>query len=386
MRRSSIILLAAATSLAFACQDAVPVPAATESLARVSSALGPNIANVVLGEDFTDEYGRLWTCEGKATFINVDNPDSMFVTGDQATPLSPPSPPPESLSSAELAELVRPVRLVGGYEYRLAQPDTLLAQKILAMQKPPETAARSGGTSPPAALAAGQLLQPQFIIGSDDRWLTYAGPYGRVQQNCTFAMIGPSTALCAAHCFYQNGAWISGGLLWLSVYNLGNSPGNAVFPNGVGGWYAASLTIPTAWTTGAGMNNPVQTPANHSGMDWDFAVLEFSPTRYPGYTSGWYGTKASISGTLREVGYPMDKVLWSQWGIGGSFSSQSGARYVHYMDIYGGESGSCFYDLSDTRCTGIVSSVWNNGVTLWNEARAWDSTTYNFFDTYGNWP
>jgi V8-like Glu-specific endopeptidase len=382
MQRSRTAVLLVAVSVPLAC-GAGSEPS-DSPVSTIPEALGPNSASVVLGQDFVDADGRLWTCMGKAKTIDVADPDAMFANGESGTPApAAPSAPP---TLAELADLIRPVRLIGGYEYRLAEPDTLVAQRILAMQTAPATDGHSVATT--AATATSSDLHPQFIIGTDDRWLAPAtSQYGRVQQNCTFAMIGPSTASCAAHCFYQHGAWITpGGLLYLSVYNFGGSPSNAVFPNGSSGWYADSLTIPSGWVSGAGADNPIQTPSSHGGMDYDFAILEFSPSRYPGYASGWWGTKQSSTGTLREVGYPADKVTWSQWEIGGSYYSQSGARYVHYMDIAGGESGSCFYDVIDSRCTGITSSQWNDGGNLWNEARAWDSTTYNFFDAYGNWP
>ena len=99
------------------------------------------------------------------------------------------------------------------------------------------------------------------------------------------------------------------------------------------------------------------------------------------------GTAQSSTGNQELIGYPTDKVTWSQWYTVGTYSSTSSARYVHYLDVFGGESGACIFSTpSPFYCTGIQSSQWSLSGTLWNEARRWDSTTYNFFDAYGNWP
>ena len=71
------------------------------------------------------------------------------------------------------------------------------------------------------------------------------------------------------------------------------------------------------------------------------------------------------------------------------FFASVGGRYKHAIDSVGGMSGGCFYRQSGGvwRCTATTSSGWETPAGVqWNEARRWDSTTYAFFDAYGNWP
>ncbi len=358
MNRLCVVLLCAfcATAAVPACSNG-----STEAVAAkaIEPNLAPNTVNTKLGEDFIDGAGRLWKCTGKASFQNI-NPEGIFARLGSTDTGGPSAGPAASLTLSELAERIRPVRLVGEYEYRLAEPDTLVAKRILAMQAPPPTQGNNVGPPPPPPFELKSDIQPAAIIydPNDTRWLYYPGyatAFGRISQDCTFTLIGPSTALSAAHCFYQCGAWINGGLLHLAAYNHGSSESSAVFPNGSSGWYADSLTIPGGWFNGAGSSNcGSQTPLSHSGWDDDYAVLEFAPTRYPGNWSGWMGTELLSIGTQWIVGYnvgyqanPPASAKWSQWAAQGTYSFLDGARYIHYMDVYGGESGACIYNLKD---------------------------------------
>jgi V8-like Glu-specific endopeptidase len=317
--------------------------------------------------------------------------DAISEKRDGATTPTAPKPLSE-LTVAELAERLQPVRLVGEYEYRLAQPDYLVAERILASinSPPPPTSSYF----PSVELGAAGEIGTQWVIGTDERYQTanaanYTGSAsGHLTQNCSFAMIGPSTALSAAHCFYINGSWISGGLTALGANNFGPSAGNNTTPFGT--FYADSLTLPGAWISGRGALNggAGETPSSHAGWDDDYAVLEFSPTQYPGYTTGWYGARQTYSGLHYIMGYPTDKLYRAQWSGYGYMTWSVGSRYTHDVDIIPGMSGACSreYGLGYWSCTGIQSTHWNDGSTLWNEVRRWDSTTYNFFDAYGNWP
>ena len=266
---------------------------------------------------------------------------------------------------------------------------------------------------PPTDGALPQPEQPESSI--TPKWVWAGAPdlsnglssyaHGYMNQNCTMTMIGPSTAITGGHCVYFNGAWVAHcinfppnipcGQISIGAYNYGPNDSNAVQPNG--SYYADSVTVPGAWATGNGGGAPGgggNTNPSHPGWDWDFAILEFSPTRTPGYTTGFYGTEQYYNGTHGVTGYaqqpqPPYDLDYAQWRISGSFLSQEGGRYKHAMDSVGGMSGGCFYRQASPgvwRCTAITSSGWQVGSTQWNEARRWDTTTFNFFDAYANWP
>ena len=142
-----------------------------------------------------------------------------------------------------------------------------------------------------------------------------------------------------------------------------------------GSFLADSLTLPGEW--------------NVNEWDWDFAVLEFSPSRPRlGDQTGWFGTAQNFNGWKVQIGYPTDKPMPSSWIKGGTFTASPGSRYEHNLDIIPGDSGAGIYNSDDERCNGIQSTQWftTNPSRVWNEARRWDATTYNFFHAYGNWP
>jgi hypothetical protein len=204
--------------------------------------LGPTSADAT-GQDFIDGWGRRWIAIGKVVLKKIDVAETEKERRN-ADYRPPPEPDPRTLSVRDLAERLRPRRLVGGYEYRLEQPDFEVAEKILAMEKPPCT---EGFRSAEARFVVGtddrvRLKAPRFWPGSANAYLT---------QTCTATMIGPSTALCAAHCFYQNG-WIESGSITFGA--------DTVAPTApFGSFLADSLTLPGAW--------------NNTEWDWDFAVL-----------------------------------------------------------------------------------------------------------------
>src|SRR5262245_53562292 len=242
-----------------------------------------------LGEDFTDGRGRRWRVVGKVEpkELDVAAADKERRNGDSRSP----SAEPLSLSREALAEKLRPRRLVGGYEYRLEQPDHELAEKILAMKTIPTTEGSPGSANPPA--------QFRFVIGPDDRrrvdnprFFPGSANAHLAPQNCTATMIGPSTALCAAHCFFQNG--------WIASRSITFGANTAAPTAPFGSFLADSLTIPGAW--------------NATEWDWDFAVLEFSPSRPDiGRQTGWFGTSQNFNGGKTMIGYPTDKPIPSSW-------------------------------------------------------------------------
>jgi V8-like Glu-specific endopeptidase len=316
------------------------------------------------GEDFTDASGRRWIAveEIETTSIDVAKDTQERRNADE---YPAPGPDPRTLSRDELAEKLRPRRLVGRREYRLDEPDYEIADRILAMKDPPNTDGSLGTES--------AFARPKFIIGPDDRQRVENPRFfpgsanARLSQNCTATMIGPSTALCAAHCFYQNG-WITSESI---TFGADTVEPTAPF----GSFLADSLTLPGAW--------------NATEWDWDFAVLEFSPSRPDiGRQTGWFGTAQNFNGWKTMIGYPTDKPIPSPWIKGGTFTAAPGSRYEHNLDAVPGDSGAGVYHNDDNRCNGIQSTQWftTNPFRVWNEVRRWDVTTFNFFDAYGNWP
>jgi V8-like Glu-specific endopeptidase len=322
--------------------------------------LAPNTLVALPGQDFRDDRGRLWRSNGKVVLAQRSVADDAKQPKQGTYDNGP-------LTRELLAERLRPRRLVGDYEYELVEPDYDLADKILAMKSAP-----SRDAQPP--LAPRSDLAPKWIFSPDGRYSTnsyaaswYESTFGKVSQNCTATMIGRSTALSAAHCYYQQGiGWIATNSI---AFGASNSVGTVSTP--FGSYVFDSITLPGAWFGG--------------NWDWDFAVLEFSPTRYPGDQTGTMGYQWSMSGAQYIIGYPTDKLQASQWGHGDSYFAAAGPRYKHYIDVYGGESGACVFN-SNLRCTGIQSTQLANGSAFWNEVRRWDNTTYAFFDTYGNFP
>ena len=156
-------------------------------------------------------------------------------------------------------------------------------------------------------------------------------------------MIGPSTALCAAHCFYQNGWITSTGITFGADTVAPTAP--------FGTFLADSLTLPGAW--------------NNTEWDWDFAVLEFSPTRPDlGRQTGWFGTGQNFNGAKTMIGYPNDKPVPSPWIRSGTFTAAPGSRYEHNLDVIPGDSGAGVYDNGDDRCNGIQSTQWLRPIHL----------------------
>jgi V8-like Glu-specific endopeptidase len=269
--------------------------------------------------------------------------------------------------------MLRPVRLVGEFEYQLEEPDYLVADRILEMKVVPYTEGSPGKSS----------VFARFVIGTDDRRRVENPRFcpgasnARLSQDCSATMIGPSTAASVAHCFYGGptgtGGWIPSRSI---AFGADTDPPGPAAPYGTA--LADSVTIPTAWV-------------NSRNWDFDFAVLEYSPSRPDfGRATGWHGTAENFIGTKTIIGYPIDKPIPSPWIKGGKFLSVIGGRYKHHIDIVSGDSGAGAYDNVDDRVNGIQSTQFVEGsgnlLNKWNEVRKWDAVTHNFFDANGNWP
>lgn len=338
--------------------------------------LGPSSAHEA-GKDFTDARGRRWVAAERVDLRDVDIPETEKERLHADAEAAPAAPDPRTMASEDLARALQPRRLVGEFEYRLDEPDYETAERIQAMAAAPSTEGSWGdasaytrakyltGTGPPPG---------SYVVGADDRQRVdsprfYPGSaFAYLSQGCTATMIGPSTALCAAHCFFNAGTWIPTRSV---AFGANTSDPTAPF----GSFVFDSITMPGQWSS--------------NEWDWDFAVLEFSPTRPDiGRQTGWFGTAENFNGSKTMIGYPTDKPVPSSWIKSGSFTAAVGSRYQHNIDVIPGDSGAGTYDGADARVNGIQSTQWytTNPPRVWNEVRRWDATTYNFFHTYGSWP
>ena len=112
------------------------------------------------------------------------------------------------MSPAELAAKLHPRLLWRGHEYTLDHDPVEVATAILNSPSPPDTAFQK-----PTVQGSTSGLPSGYIIGSDGR--SYEGslrtewPWSATlyvnPQDCGATMIGPSTAVSAAHCYYNDG-------------------------------------------------------------------------------------------------------------------------------------------------------------------------------------
>ena len=242
------------------------------------------------------------------------------------------------MSDAELADALRPVILRDGHEYTVeSHPDGFLK----GLRGDDDSYRRTSSYAPIARAADENGPQVESgIIGPDNRsvrrdntvypWSTVAYmPIGGSYRG-TATMIGPSTALTAAHCVHN-------GTNWLTLPNI--APGTDFQdPNSMpfGSFGGYNITIPTAW-----INN------NGGDARFDYAVIEFSGYGdFPGRSSGWKGLWVApdnvITGFINVYGHPSDKAQPQIWGNGGN-GILNGQYINFFMDAWYGDSGAGLY-------------------------------------------
>jgi V8-like Glu-specific endopeptidase len=337
--------------------------------------------------DFVDRAGRAWRWKGPAKFHAPGG--AVF---DSGTTYDEAKDTERAPTRDELAAGLRPYRLIGDQEYQLAEPDYALADAILAMREPPSTPPREASVAPSSTSAT--QTRPLHIIGDEDRWRqtdttqVWYRQHGFLQSVCSAVLINGHTALTAAHCFYEAGAWIN-----TSGINFGadtDASLNEIFPNGPAyKWQnmpvQGFINIPTAWRTGGGSE-----PLTTSNRYWDFAFVDFSSNGlHPGWTLGWYGTTGYYSPfDYYMVGYPHDRPKPQQWvSPTWNYTAETNdGKFKHWADMANGTSGACIFD-SGHYCFGVNVAESGTGVSpKYNVGRKWDSTTYNYVHQYGNFP
>jgi hypothetical protein len=168
--------------------------------------LGPSSAHEA-GKDFTDARGRRWLAaeridarEVDAREVDVAQIDVAQIEKERRIPddRAASATDPRTMSREDLAGALCPRRLVGGYEYRLDEPDYEIADQILAMPQPPSTDG-SMGESERVRAAEAPHRSRGFVVGADDRRrlenprFLPGSAFAYLSQNCTATMIGPST-------------------------------------------------------------------------------------------------------------------------------------------------------------------------------------------------
>lgn len=335
-------------------------------------------------------------------------------------------PPAAEMTEEELAYAVRPVTILGGQSYIAAEPSWEAAAEMAMARSGAwgdassfsyEGAAGDGGVDEgftPEGPTDEAETGPVTIgcCGTDDRtairnntawpWATVMASMVPVDRNdadwfgntqareCTWQLVGRSTALAAAHCFYYTDAafnrWIPVDTLrWGAAPDGQDNPTRPIpagypwgqdrlsgytYPTSDGSTYGTSVTDSSVESF-----QPFVTWAWVSGPDgvieWDFAVIDFrdgsSPN--PGTTAGWMGwgvysdaqlDRFYIHAGVPKVDFADDPIpdnRWPQIMYGFTSMATVGPYWIDYRgDCSGGDSGSGIWAYIDSgwRVVGIT--------------------------------
>ncbi len=248
-----------------------------------------------------------------------------------------PDPEPE-YDLESLADSLRAATLVpSGHEYVEEAPDFALAEKILSENDFPESEPEE-----PAELTDEDLLG-MSIFGDDNRQrvdrtgypFSPHGWWAGGSLPCTVTLVGPSTAVSAAHCVHNGTRWVAVNRGEFGFVNFGGAQASC--------W---DLSIANGYLKGdTGSNN-------------DYVVLEFDSARCrkngkatrPGLTQGWLGLRAAATSTLdgEDVwylyGYPGEKGGLQLWGTSSSWNGvRSSLELKFRIDATKGQSGAGVY-------------------------------------------
>jgi V8-like Glu-specific endopeptidase len=316
----------------------------------------------------------------------------------------------DDFSEEELAEGLRAVVLYQGHEFVQVEPAydaARRAKEYLRLSRSTDAADRLAlqlSAKQPSLGALGGVdvssadVVPKSVLGTDTRtvmnnlafphrthtvWDNTSTGSGINGAEGTSSTIGRSTALSAAHVFWDEAA-----NTWEPVFQW--APGydsQDANPTPYGAWLGCYfVTIPNGYV------------ANENHF-YDFAVLDFNvPCNlgqdFIGDTTGWLGTwlasEDQIEGNTMNVrGYPAPGSCGSAgaacnvriWGSSASGTVLSGTEIRHQVDTSEGQSGSAAYINFDP--PGALGSgnylvgIHRAGGTTYNVARLFDSTVYS---------
>lgn len=349
---------------------------------------------------------------------------------DAPEQLAPASSKADTRTEAQLAEELRTATLVHGHEFIAEEPAYELARMIIEARRlqalgdtealaelmPPRAQflGTAGGSEDDAIDVgeSGPLFERKTIFGTDNRAaqnnLNFPHRTHIVLDNtnagasisgseCTATLIGNSTALSSAHCFWDEGnnTW-EPGMRWAPGYDSADadpSPWGEFYTNN-GSW-CYWVRIPAGYMT------------NEDSVN-DYAVVDFKnacnltvqgvSSEAPGATVGglgsWIATEAQIEGnTGRNFGYPSNSggaTCGSAgaacgvrvWGHTASGTVLSGTSIRTEIDVTGGHSGSAFYINFDPP-GGLALGNYLVGIVRdespsYNTARLLDATVWGF--------
>lgn len=256
--------------------------------------------------------------------------------GDELSPVL-------NMTNAQLAEALSPVVLRNGQEY-VGKSSTAFMTRL----RDDKIDRRITSFSPlvrdnrERVDLNNEPKKKSGIIGADNRvvrrnnteypWstVTYL-PRDSGSYSGSGTMIGPSTALTAAHVVHNGTNWLE-----LPQFAPGSDYEDPTsFPFGQFGCYTVS--IPTAWINNAG-----------GDARFDYAVVEFAGCGdFPGRATGWKGLWEAPDNVVTDnlmyvYGHPSDHVQPQIWGNEGN--GLLNGQYINFfMDAWFGDSGSGLY-------------------------------------------
>ncbi len=341
--------------------------------------------------------------------------------------------PVDQLSDEELADALRPVLHVDEGVFLAADGDVPVVKAMRALKGKSVKLAESYSPSGNYDIYFGKHHgQPTHgCCGTDDRWAVGANtawPYATViasfnvcnifssnwgndlwcqngsnvySRDCTWQLIGHSTAIAAAHCFYDTAAnkylpCFEDGYGPFCRYRWGAAPDasdNAMQPIPPGYptlWAGYSMQVPFLW---------YQATDPYLAIQYDYAVIDFTGYAIPnpGYTAGWvgwgvlnnsdtlnsmyqiwgvpktdfydtpYSTWPRIRGST-AIRYPSSVSTYVTYTPGDVSAGNSGTGLIQYVNVWGG-----WY------VTGTITSYENN--TCCARARRLESTYLSFIQS-----